>query len=83
MAQDMPWADLKVCFPIDSGVERLWSAVERGDFQAPEGWELCETDISGASGYVAIFRVAILPTHADAYVVKRELRRWARDRRRF
>lgn len=78
----LPWDDLKVCFGIDSAPERLWRAVESGRATFPPGWALNETDISGASGYVAIFRVDVVPTPADAYKVKAQLRRWARDRRR-
>ncbi len=77
-----PWDDLKVCFSIDSGVERLWRANERGAIAWPTGWELNETDISGAAGYVAIFRVTVLPTAADGFKVKALLRNWARDRRK-
>lgn len=74
----MPWDDLKVCFSISDNPDRLWRAKDAGRLQLPEGWELNETDISGASGYVAIFRVTVQPTPADAYKVKAELRRWTR-----
>lgn len=76
----LPWDDLKVCFGIGDNVERLWKAVEDGRATFPTGWSLNETDISGAAGYVAIFRVEVQPTPADAYKVKSELRRWARSR---
>jgi hypothetical protein len=72
----LPWSDLKVCFSCGDSVERLWRAWQEKRLILPEGWELCETDISGASGYVAIFRVSIIPTAGDAYRVKREVRRF-------
>jgi hypothetical protein len=83
MPRPLPWDDLKVCFGIDNGTERLWRAVEGGRAIFPPGWTLDETAISGASGYVAIFRVeGVPPVPTDAYKVKAELRRWARDTRR-
>jgi hypothetical protein len=72
----LPWSDLKVCFPCGDNTERLWRAAEGGRLTLPTGWELDETDISGAA--YAIFRVSVLPVPADAYKVKAELRRWTR-----
>lgn len=74
----LPWAVLKVCFSCGDNVERLWRASETGRLELPDGWKLSETDISGASGYVAIFEVDGLPIPADGYKVKAELRRWTR-----
>lgn len=74
----LPWDDLKVCFACGSNIDRLYAALDSGRLTLPAGWELCETTISGAAGYVAIFRVDVLPTPADAYKVKAELRRWTR-----
>lgn len=75
--REMPWDDLKVCFGIENP-DRLWAAFDKRKLTLPEGWELCETGISGAAGYYCLFRVEVLPTQADAYKVKAELRRWAR-----
>lgn len=75
---ELPWCDLKVAFAISDNTERLWRAVESGRATFPEGWEMNETCISGASGYLAIFRVETLPTPADAYKVKATLRRFDR-----
>lgn len=74
----LPWDDLKVCFACGDNTERLWRAWEANSMDLPQGWELNETCISGAAGYVAIFRLTVLPTVADAYKVKAALRRWAR-----
>lgn len=74
----LPWSDLKVCFGCSDNIERLWRAEADGRLSLPDGWRLNETDISGAAGYVAIFRVEVLPTPADAYRVKAELRRWTK-----
>ncbi|TGT90874.1 MULTISPECIES: hypothetical protein [unclassified Mesorhizobium] len=74
----LPWDDLKVCFACGDNTERLWNAMDSGRLTLPTGWQLNETSISGASGYVAIFRVDVLPVPADAYRVKAELRRWTR-----
>jgi hypothetical protein len=78
MTAQLPWDDLKVCFCISDNPDRLWRACDEGKAVFPEGWSLNETDISGAAGYVAIFRVKCLPTAADAYKVKAVLRRFTR-----
>lgn len=77
LAMVMPWDDLKICFGIENP-DRLWRTHDKGKLTLPTGWKLNETGSSGAAGYVAIFRVDVLPTTADAYKVKAELRRWAR-----
>lgn len=51
----LPWSDMKLAFPCDNP-ERLWRAIENGKATLPEGWQLVETDCSGAR-CVAIFRV--------------------------
>tara|TARA_R110002095_G_scaffold95128_4_gene83129 strand:- start:278 stop:658 length:381 start_codon:yes stop_codon:yes gene_type:complete len=51
---DTPWCDAKVAFDIACD-EAVWAAVESGALNLPEGWELCETDKTGAAGCVAIF----------------------------
>jgi hypothetical protein len=74
----LPWDDLKICFALRTNPDRLWRAFEEGRLHLPNGWELNETDISGASGYVAVFRVSVHPTNEDAYKVKAQLRRFDR-----
>lgn len=62
-AIETPWSDLKVCFPVEVNTESLWRDIGRF---LPPGWEMVETAINGASGYVAIFRVDDnLPTVED------------------
>lgn len=75
MAQ-APWSDCKVAFGVDNP-ERLWRAVESGKAELPPGWELDETDCSGAR-CVAVFRVDGVPTVEDGRSVARAIRRWGR-----
>ena len=77
-SKPLPWSDLKVCFPCGDNVHRLHRAIDAGKARFPDGWTLCETDISGAAGYVAIFRVEGIPATVDAFAVKAELRRWTK-----
>lgn len=72
----LSWDDLKVAFGCENP-ERLWRSQEADKLSLPAGWELCETDCAGAR-CVAVFRVEVLPTVADGYKVKAQLRRWAR-----
>lgn len=73
----MPWDDLKVAFGIGENVDRLWRAHDAGKMAFPDGWEMSETDSSGART-VAVFRVSVMPTEADAFKVKAQLRRFDR-----
>jgi hypothetical protein len=67
---ETPWWDCKVAFGINDG-ERFWRWVERGgQDKLPKGWQANETDISGAAGYVAIFRVeGVVPSVEDGNAV--------------
>lgn len=76
---ELPWDDLKVCFGLKTNPDRLWRAVDEKRVTFPQGWEPNESDISGAAGYVVIFRVTVLPTLADAFAVKAQLRRFDRE----
>ncbi len=60
-APELPWSDLKVCFSLPDDLNEVIWTTEAAAF-LPQGWTLCETDISGAAGYVAIFRVEGVPT---------------------
>ncbi len=71
----LPWDDMKVAFGFDGNEQRLCAAHDRGDLPLPAGWTLAETDCAGAR-MVVVFRVEIVPTIADAYAVKRQLRRF-------
>jgi hypothetical protein len=75
---NLPWGDLKVAFPCGPNADRLWRAHEAGKVAYPTGWELCETDASGAR-LVAVFRVSgAVPTVEDGIRVRAELRRWSK-----
>lgn len=72
LRQDAPWCDCKVAFPIDD-VDATWNAFGPGTgYSLPDGWELVETDASGAR-VVAIFRVAGVPSAEDGETVQRAL----------
>jgi hypothetical protein len=63
-----PWCDCKIAFSYDSlDIDRLWNDIKTKEL--PEGWEFIETDISGCAGYVAIFRVKVIPAHSDGETV--------------
>ncbi|MBN7759744.1 hypothetical protein JYP52_01230 [Nitratireductor aquibiodomus] len=64
---DLPWTDLKVAFDVVSD-SAFWDAYVAGDLQLPDGWEINETDCSGAR-CVAVFRVNRLPTTSDGRAV--------------
>lgn len=71
-----PWTDLKVAYDLNNP-DRFWRAYERGDVGLPTGWELDETDCSGAR-CVAVFRVSVMPTIEDGRAVAAQIRRWGR-----
>lgn len=77
MNQTTPWTDCKVAFAIEDP-ERLWN-IWKGKrlpgLKLPDGWELNETVISGAAGYVAIFRVNGVPSIADGEWVFKYLKK--------
>lgn len=70
----MPWTDCKVAFGVDDE-SKLWRAHDAGKLKLPNGWELVETDCSGAR-CVAVFRVAGIPKIADGEKVKVKLDRF-------
>lgn len=69
MADDDGWCDLKVAFDAESD-DALWDAPEA---VWPSGWELSETDSSGAR-LVAVFRVDHLPTSDETRAVAAAIR---------
>ena len=73
---EFPWCDCKVAYGIDDSekFERWMDRTDDGKGLLPEGWDLCETDSSGAR-YVAVFRVEGMPTVADGVAVRKLLRR--------
>lgn len=70
----MPWDDCKLAFGVDDET-KLWRAYDGGKLKLPTGWELVETDCSGAR-CVAVFRVSGMPKIAAAEEVKRKLARF-------
>jgi len=60
---EAPWSDCKVAFGVEDD-EAVWNA----DLSLPAGWELNETDCSGAR-CVAVFRVDGVPNIADGEAV--------------
>ncbi|MFW6855334.1 hypothetical protein ACODYM_29005 [Burkholderia gladioli] len=79
---ELPWSDCKVAFGIDCDPDAVWSAFgttgnQRGSL--PAGWQLNETDASGARA-VAIFRVDHSPRAADGQVVCELLERLSSPR---
>lgn len=69
---ETPWDDLKIAFaiPLEGDADNLWAADDNHLFELPLGWKLQETDGSGASNYVAIFRVeGVVPTIEDGHIV--------------
>lgn len=58
------WCDLKIAFDVNDD-EAIWDAP---DDCWPAGWELNQTDASGAR-VVAVFRVDHLPTEDEARAV--------------
>ncbi|MDR9839408.1 hypothetical protein [Herbaspirillum huttiense] len=58
--QPVAWSDMKVAFDVEDD-DALWSARDAGKLVLPKGWNLIETDGSGAR-WVAIFRVEHAPT---------------------
>lgn len=73
---ELPWSDLKVAFDTEADdddiFERFRSATGQ-DRDLPPGWELAETDASGAR-MVAVFRVGGLPSIRDGEKVAAILR---------
>lgn len=65
-----PWDDCKVAFGIDNADP---FDTERSE-PLPSGWELNEVDGTGAR-WVAVFRVAGIPTVEDGQLVNRWLRK--------
>lgn len=68
--KDEGWSDLKVSFDAEDEAP-LWDAPLS---TWPSGWELCETDASGAR-LVAVFRVNHLPTSSETRAVASAIRR--------
>lgn len=64
---DLPWCGLKVAFGITDD-DALWKARDSGALHLPDGWELNETDASGAR-VVAVFCVKRVPTIEDGEAV--------------
>ncbi len=62
--------------------DQFWRRKDKGLFRFPPGWELTETDISGARYTVVIFDVDVLPTADDAKIVRRELAKLRNPRKR-
>lgn len=71
----LPWDDLKVAF--DCNGEKVWDIDKT---KLPEGWELVETDCSGAR-CVAIFRVEGTLSVSDALQVKSLIKKTEMRRR--
>lgn len=71
-----PWCDMKAAYPV-TNPDRLWRALDRGALDLPDGWSLVETDGSGAR-YVALFRIAGVPTVEDGRRVAATVRRFGR-----
>ncbi len=71
-----PWHDMKAAYGL-SNPDRLWAALDRGKAVLPSGWELCETDSSGAR-CVAVFRITGIPTVADGRAIASVVRRFGR-----
>lgn len=69
---DWPWSDLKVAFDLEDD-DALWVAYDADELALPDGWELCETDCSGARS-VAVFRVDHAPSIAEGGLVVAALR---------
>jgi hypothetical protein len=69
--QQLPWNDCKVAFGIEYE-NPVWRLSDDGSL-LPHGWNLEETDGSGAR-WVAIFRVETVPTAADGEKVLSALR---------
>lgn len=65
---DLPWDDMKVAFSVDDA-DAVW---DHNDW--PEGWEMVETDSSGAR-VVAIFRVSGMIREEDGVTVLQTLHR--------
>ncbi len=65
---DMPWGDLKVAFGVDAGADDIFDRFDN-DRDLPTGWELNETDSSGAR-MVAVFRVDHAPTLEEGRIVE-------------
>lgn len=63
-----PWDDCKVAFDIFIHDEAIWRAAK--SWTLPRGWELNGTEMNGACGYVAVFRIVGLPAIADGETVK-------------
>tara|TARA_R110001583_G_scaffold33668_1_gene113719 strand:+ start:1433 stop:1639 length:207 start_codon:yes stop_codon:yes gene_type:complete len=61
-----------VAFDIECD-EAVWAADSSGALDLPDGWELCETTISGAAGFIAIFRVEGLINAVAGQRVKKML----------
>jgi len=71
--ENFPWDDCKIAFNIDDP-DTVWQLFNGTPcLLLPMGWELVETDSSGARA-VAIFRVMGLPTVTDGEKVKAILR---------
>lgn len=72
-----PWDDLKLAFGYDdaSGLSQWWGLDGRCDGELPEGWELVETDSSGAR-HVAVFRVEGDFRQDDARAVQKIMNRF-------
>lgn len=64
MERGEPWDDLKVAFGIDNDApfddHTIWENLCAGH-GLPRGWALNEVDGTGAR-WVAVFRVAVMPT---------------------
>lgn len=65
---DTPWDDCKVAFGYDgqTDIDDVWDAIKES---LPDGWEMNETDGSGAR-YVFIFRVNGTPNETDGQFVR-------------
>ena len=59
---------IKVGFPVDDD-DVIWNAYDIKELRLPYGWELVETDCSGAR-CIAIFDVSDVPTKADCDAVE-------------
>lgn len=72
----LPWTDMKVAFSINND-EKIWDAWNygKGKMKLPNGWELIETDSSGAR-IVVIFRIDHIPTIEEGKLVLKQINRY-------
>ncbi|MEE9581111.1 MAG: hypothetical protein V3V74_07345 [Nitrosomonadaceae bacterium] len=66
----LPWFQSKLAFELSPEADKvIWDKWKEG-LGLPKGWDLAATDISGASGHIAIFDVEGMPSIEDGEKVK-------------